>query len=356
MIRKTDLMFSAAAIMQGTLLFTTIISGVMGRESWLAFAAAMIPGVLTALMYGAMLEKFPGENLFGIFENVFPKWFSKTLCVFYTLYFLCAAAFNMNGVSKFFIGYITPETPSAAITVSMIFVCALGVKSGYENIMRMSVIIVVFTAIFVVLNYVLLISQMNPENFMPFFTKSAAEYTQSVHTSWCEPFGEILALTMFAQSFEKGGIKKALWRGALLGGVILLVIIVRAVAVLGVTLSIASVPPYETLRMIDVKNTLTRIETLDSFVIAGACFFRIALIFAAAVRAEEQTAGIKKSSSLVFVTGALIACLAELSFESGFDGMRWGANYLAFASTPFVIIIPLVTLIFAGGKKKCLSQ
>ena len=69
-------MFSAAAIMQGTLLFTTIISGVMGRESWMAFAAAMIPGVLTALMYGAMLEKFPGENLFGIFENVFPKWFS----------------------------------------------------------------------------------------------------------------------------------------------------------------------------------------------------------------------------------------------------------------------------------------
>lgn len=355
MIRRADIMFSAAAILQGSLLFTTIITGVVGAECWMTFAAAIVPGVLTALMYGALSESFPGENLFGVFDKVFPVWLSKTLCVFYTVYFLCAAAFNINGVSKFFIGYIAPETPSAAITAAMLFVCALAVKSGYENIMRMSILIVVFTAIFVALNCILLIYKVDPENFLPFFTKKLPEYIQSTHTSLCEPFGELLALTMFAESFEKKGVKKAWVSGALLGGGILLVIILRSVAVLGVTISIASVPSYETLRMIDVKNTLTRIETLDSFVIAGVCFFRISLIYAAAVRAAEQTAGIKKAPSLVYVTGALTACLAELSFESGFDGIRWGANYLAFSATPFVIVIPLITLL-VGGRKKCLSQ
>ena len=352
MIRSRDMAFAVALFIQGAMFLTSYVTDISGWEAWLPALVAFLLSFLLIIIYSKISSFYPGKHLLQINREVLGKGAGDAVSWFYVFCFLNAACFNQYSIGAFFVGYVMPETPQAVFLIMFVFICARAVFLGMENIAKLSIFLFTIILVFILTNSILLLSQMKIRNFMPLFDHRFWEYVRAAHTELMNPFGETVVFLMFADMFESNNFKKSLLLGLLIGGGILLLVIVRSIAVLGVTVSISNVPSYEVLRLINIKNMLTRIETFYSFILLIMGFFKVSVIYAAIVRAVSFLTGLESEKSIINSIGAFMVCYASISFTSGFDSLKWGTKYAAFFATPYVFIIPVILLTLSYIKRK----
>ena len=352
MMKTGEMAFTVALFIQGAMLLTSYVTDICSWEAWIPALAAFLLAFLLYLIYFKISDKYPGQHILEINRTVFGKGAGDIISWVYAFFFLNWACFNQYSISSFFVGYVMPETPNVVFLIMFVFICSRAVRLGIENITKLSVFIFILIAFFIVLNSVLLLYQMKPDNFLPLFDHRFKDYFRAAHTELMKPFGETIVFLMFADKLKTHNFKKALLSGLLIGGTMLILVIIRSIAVLGVTVSISNVPSYEVLRLINIKNMLTRIETVYSFLLLIMGFFKVSVIYCALVRAASYLLGLKNEKNIINVIGALMVCYASISFTSGFDSLKWGTKYAALFATPPVLILPLILLMISFIKRK----
>lgn len=352
MIKSRDLAFAVALFIQGAMLLTSFVTDIIGWEAWFPALWAFLLTFLLFVMYSKISYMYPQKHLMEINREIFGKGAGDAVSWLYLFFFLNCACFNQYSIGAFFVGYIMPETPSLVFLIMFVFICSRAVRLGIENITKLSVFFFFLISLFILINFILLLSQMKIKNFMPLFDHNFWEYIRAAHAELMNPFGETVVFLMFADIIEGHAFGKSMSLGLLAGGIMLLLVIIRSIAILGVTVSISNVPSYEVLRFINIKNMLTRIETIYSFLLLIMAFFKVSVIYCAIVRGIAFLTGLKNEKNIINAVGALMVCYAEVSFTSGFDSLKWGTKYAAFFATPYVFIIPLMLLIICFIKQK----
>ncbi|MBO4897502.1 MAG: endospore germination permease [Clostridia bacterium] len=351
-INRRNMAFTVALFLGGAMLLTSYVTDITSWEAWVPALLAFFLSFAVVSIYLKLTKKYPEKHLPEIFVCVFGKCAGYAVSWAYVFFFLVIACFNTYSVSSFFVGYVMPETPDIVFTVIFVFICSRAVRLGIENITKISIFIFFLISLFIILNFILLLSQMKISNFLPLFDHSFYEYLQAAHTELMNPFGETVVFLMFADKIKNNDFRSALIWGIIIGGVMLMLVVIRSVAVLGVTISISAVPSYEVLRLINIKNMITRIETLYSFLLLILGFFKVSIIYCAISRLTAYLTGLKTEKSIINSVGAFLACMTAVSFTSGFDSVNWGTKYAAFFATPFVFIIPCFLLLVITVKRK----
>lgn len=349
-IKERDFAVAIICFLQGSTLFTIFFAQNLKWEAWIPALAGIVLSLPLVWVYSALATNFNGQNLCGINEIVFGKAAGKIITCLYIFYFIEITIFSTDDIGSFFSDYIMPETPKAMFFIMIIIVCAFAVRSGIENIMKMGFLILAFVTLSVIVNILLLANKINLKNFLPVFSQEFIKYVQSVHTAITMPFGEVVVFLMFTHITD-GNIKRGYLTGFLLGALSILIIIIRDISVLGVAMSIISVPSYEALRLIDISNILTRIEVLLSFNMVIMSFMKISVLYCAIVQALADVAGTKDYKHQAWAMGVILICFAVLGFESGYQEVEYGRAYHAFFATPFTVILPVATLITAKFRR-----
>ncbi|MBQ7717776.1 MAG: endospore germination permease [Clostridia bacterium] len=345
-IKERDFTIAMICFLQGSTLFTIFFAPNLKWEAWIPALAGIVLTLPLIWVYSALATTFSGKSLCGINEIVFGKAAGKIISCMYIFYFIEITVLSTDNIGSFFSDYIMPETPKAVFFIMIIVVCSFAVRSGIENIMKMGFVLLAFVTVSVVVNILLLANKINLKNFLPVFSQEFIKYVQSVHTVVTMPFGEVVVFLMFTH-ITSGNIKRGYLLGFLIGALSILIIIIRDISVLGVAMSIVSVPSYEALRLIDISNILTRIEVLISFNMVIMSFMKISVLYCAIVEGIAEVAGTKDYKHQVWAMGVIIICFAVLGFESGYQEVEYGMSYHAFFATPFTIILPIATLITA---------
>jgi spore germination protein KB len=227
-----------------------------------------------------------------------------------------------------------------------IAVCAWAVRTGANNFTRYGTIFVIISSASIIINSVLLYDIIDLKNFLPVFTMPLSRYLTGAHIVAALPMCEIIVFFMlYPQMKRPEKFGKALFKGSIIGSITLLIIVARDIAVMGKYTLISTLPTFAVLRLIDIGDILTRLEIVYAVVFIALLFFKVTVIFFAAVSCFSRLVNFKSYKPLVLIFGALIEVYAIAVFESAVEHAAWTGGPAAIYSTFFVFILPALTLI-----------
>jgi spore germination protein KB len=374
-ISSKDFIFSVFCFMQATVLRSGYIVGITRQDSW----AMAITGLLFSLpliaVYAMLLNMFPGKNLLEIDDLIFGPILGKIVSVLYLFFFVSLAALNMRDLGHFVVDYLMPGTPIAAVFFVFLIGCVYGLGKGIKNLMYLSTFICIVSLTSLVVNFILVLGDVNLQFLKPFFRLELSKYVQGTVSLEAVPLGEILAFTMLTPMLGKNTkATKPLLLGAILSALSMTVVILRDIITLGPLSAIVSLPSFESVRYVSLSGVLTRLESIYAVILILLFLFKISiLIYAFAlgltqvlnresrlpadIHADsktyktEQVPHKKGHPPLLLLSTALVFFYSIFVFESVMENRDWGATTAPFFSLTFEFLLPAVTLLTAGLRK-----
>jgi len=321
------------------------------QDSWMIVPAGFLITLLLVLVYSFLLNRFPGKNLIEINDIVFGPVFGRVISVLYLFFFFSVTCLNLRDMGNFVSGFILTETPLIAVIAVFVYVIAWAARNGIETIARGTSIIIVVTGGLILFNTFLLLENMDLKNLLPMFAFSLKEYVQSTHIATTIPLGEIFVFTMIAPFVkEPEKVKRSYILGLTFGASFLQFILIRYILVLGPLNAIVVLPNYESVRLIEIGNIITRNELLYGFLVILMLYIKISILFYATILGASQVLRLKSYKPLAAPFGVIAAIFAVIVFDSAMEHAFWGLHASAPYATLFQIILPLVTAVAALRK------
>jgi spore germination protein KB len=351
-ITPRQLFFSITCFIQSSALLTTFFSAVTNQDSWLAVLIGIIMNIPLMILLSHLMKMYPDKTLVGICCEVFGKTVGKIFSVFYLGFFLLLCSLNLNDLGTFVQSSMMQHTPTLLVVSLFMLVCAQAVKGGAQVITRYSFFFTCIAFFILVIGALLSIPLWRLDNFLPIFQLPFIKYLQGTHVITAIPLAETTVFLMFTPSLSKDKTKltRYLILALLLGAINLLVVVMRNTAVLGNTMYLLSLPPFEVFRLINVTAALSRMEILFALSFITLFFFKICVIFYAATLALAEIFGLKSYQSVVYLIGGLIIGMSFNVYVSNVDHGDSARRFTAFVWMPPEIILPLA--LFIGGKIK----
>lgn len=345
-IPPLQFLFAIIAFIQGASLLTKFSLAISQRDTWICVINAFALTTFVILIYGVLINKFPGMTIIEINDAVFGKIVGKIISLLYLYFFLSLTTLNIRNVCSFTLHNVLPETPLSIIVITFVFVCAYIVRKGVHAMMSYGFLVVIAVSIVTALNTILLLKEMSFDNFLPVLSLSVKDYIQSTHTISAISFGEIFIFFMLMPNLTKpkSGKKMMLW-GLLFGALTLMMVVLRDVAVLGESVSFLTMQTYETIKLLKVGDIITRSEILYATMLITLQIFKSSIMFYATVKAITQIFNLKGYKYITYALGTIITAYSLFVHPTYFESAYWGASTAAFFSATFDILFPIITVI-----------
>jgi len=355
-ISSLQLLFLVAGFVQGSILLQDFTIGITERQTWMVLLASLAVTAPFIFFYAALAKRFPSMNMIQINDIVYGRFLGKAVSIYYIFFLLMTLSFNIRDVGDLYKTFLMPDTPIIFLLAVFAAVCAYAVFKGIEVIARVGHLFV-FVAIFAVTStFILLIRNMDFENFLPLFDLPLVKIFHGIHIISSIPFGEAIIFLMIFASLDKTEymVKNTLY-GLVIGGLTLLLASVRNTAVLGNTQTIWTSPSFQSTRLIDIGTVLTRMDFLVGIAQTMLIFMKCILFFYALTVALSQLFGLKSYLPLILPLAGIEVIIAATVYQSPVDHAAITLNAGIMYTVPLMFIIPPLSLLIAKirGLPKC---
>jgi spore germination protein KB len=347
--------FQLSSLIIGFVFGSSIIlspGGSTGHDTWIAILLGLIEGLLIAWIYTSLAKRFRDKNIIQINSIVYGKYLGSLVSILFIWYLFHLGAMVLNNYVRFFTLELYPATPKAVGLLLLMLVCAATVGRGIEVLARCSFILITSTIFVVFLGMLLVIPHININNLLPIFDVPFGEILQAAYGAASSPFAETVAFLMVLPILskpEKG--PRAVTRGLLIAGLILVAISAVNAAVLGQMIQISNYPSYLTLQTIDISDIFTRVEALVAINLITMGFIKISILFYGTVLGLAQVFHLKSYKLLIIPIGILMVILALTNVGNTIEMFDFAIRVYPIYAVPFQIGIPFVTLMVAKLRK-----
>lgn len=345
--------FSIGCFIQGAAIVVTVLYAITKQESWLSFLLGLLFFLPIMLLYIAFTTIFPGKNLIEVNNLVFGQVLGKTISIAYIWYFFTLISLNLRDAGDFVLSSILPETPTLAVTISLLIICAYAVRGGIQLISRFSVLFVVTIFAIAIITTLFNLRNIELGNFRPILSLPPIKYFHGATIVSMIPFSEIIVFLMFTPFVKETNLKisKAIFIGFLIGTATFIIIVFRDISVLGEVISLVNRPSFEAHRLIDILEIITRIDILYSIATVFIIYFRISIFYYATVLGIAQIFNLSSYKQLTFSTGALTIPYMLILFKSPIEHIVWVNDTAPIFSIAFGPMLIAITLIVAKIRK-----
>lgn len=346
-ISNFQLMFLMAGLMMGSFQLAGAATAFAQNAAWLTVLPALGEGLVLVLIFVSLAHRFPGKTLVEINEQVFGTVLGKALSILYVWFFLHIAAANFRYIGDY-MTLLLPETPLLIIIISFCLLCASAVRNGIEVIARISEFLVPLVTLMVFTTVILLLNEMDLKNIYPLMDITWKDFIKTQHTIASISFGELIVFTMVIANVKKA--KKTFLPAILASSfftVLILLIILRNILVLGNVNAILIRPSFETVKMINIVQFLSRLEIIIILNELTMSLVKISVFYYAAVLATAQIIKLRTYLPLVLPMGALLTSLSILMYDFAAEYFHFAGEIFPYYSIPFEIILPLGTFLLA---------
>ena len=353
-ITPVQLMFATACFIQASSLLSAFLVGVTAADSWIAVILGIIACIPLLMIYIGLLKLYPGKNLVEINQLSYGKMIGTAVSLLQIVFILTLASLNLRDLDVFVKETIMDKTPDFVLMISCILVCALAIHYGIEVTLRYGFMFVLLSGFVLLISLVLAINLMDLNNFLPMFQLPPIKYVQGANVVLSIPFGELFIFLMIAPYVHEKNRKFGRYfvGGFLLGSILFLLVVFRDTAVLGNTMGLYALPAFETLRLITLFGSISRVEILFAAVLIALLFFKISVLYYALVLAVAQLFNMKSYRPIILVTGILIIGYSFTLYPSNVQHANSGRETSTILWQVFETVIPLFALILGAIKKK----
>ncbi|WP_353094337.1 endospore germination permease [Tissierella praeacuta] len=352
-IPGVQFMFTVACFIQSSSLLTSFFTSITKQDSWIVIIIGFIISMFPILIYTYIMRTFPDKNLIEINDVVFGPVIGKLFSVLYLWFFITLSSLNTKDLGDFVQRTTMRKTPSIIILGIFILLCAWAVRNGIEVVTRYSMLFTFIAILIVLSTSFFTMNQMKIDNFLPILSQPTMVYVQGTHIISTIPFGEIVVFLMINSNLdiEPEKRRKYFIYGFIIGGLALLIIILRDTAVLGNTIKIFALPPFETLRLIRIYSALSRVEVLFAISLIMLMFFKICILYYVTVMSIAYIFKLKSFRSLVTSIGVIIVIYSFNIYPSIIEHINSASRTAPFQWFLFETILPLITMIVAKIRK-----
>lgn len=347
-ISESQLLFAFICFMQATMLRSVFVSSITGIDSWaMAFTGALVH-LPMLLAYVTLLKWFPGKCLFEINDELFGSVLGRVFSAVYMYFFLTLVGLNSMDASNFVVDFMMPGTPLVLVLVLFLLACAYAIRKGLESYMRLAPLMAIGASVIVLLNFVLVLEDTSLSYLFPMFQQPVLKYVQGTHITATIPYGESMVFMMLAPALgHEKSPGRPLVLGLVLSSLFMFGIIFRDVICLGPLITYVSLPSFEAVRMINVADIITRIESLYAILNVSLLFFKVCILLYACTRGLAQMARLKQYKHLALAMTVFI-CIYSLTLYDSMIKHAYSGSFVApFLWLIFEYIMPGVTLLVA---------
>ena len=357
-ISASQFMFTVACFIQASSLLTAFFMSVTKQDSWIVSIIGFFIGMIFLWIYTALMKRFPNKNLVEINDLVLGPVIGKIFSCMYIYFFLTLSALNLKDMGDFVGMAIMPNTPTIVILALFMYICAWAVRSGIEIVTRYSLLFTLTASLIIIATFFIAYNQIDLNNFLPIFNQPFIKYVQGTHIISTIPFGEVVVFLMITPNIEIpiNKIRKYFILGFAIGGISLILIVLRDIAVLGNVITLFTFPSFETLRMMRLSGTLGRMEVLFAVILITLMFFKISFLYYVSVLAISQIFELNSYKNLVVGVGTIIVIYSFNLYYSMIQHMEYGSNITPFQWLIYEFLLPLITLIVAKARKLSSSE
>ena len=338
----------------GTILDTpALITKVAKQDAWISYGLTTFVGLFFIFIYNQIATLYPSMTYVEINEKVFGKWIGKIIALLYLFYFCYLSAAMLRDVGDFFTTEILIDTPIQIIMILFLLTSLIGVRLGLEVISRTAVIFFPWIIALLFMLFLFLIPMIKVENIQPILGEGIKSIMKGSYHVLGLPFLELAIILMITPYIpEKAKMKQAFYKGTLIGGLLLTIIIMLSILVLGSDLTARQTyPSYMLAKKISIGNFLERIEVIVAIIWILTIYFRLTICYYGLSLGLAQVLGLKSYKILLFPLAFLIGTFSIFSHP---DIIHFN-NFTAKTWTPYSLTIcfflPLLLLVVGKMRK-----
>jgi len=348
-ISPLQFMFAIMCFIRSSSLLSSFFTPIVNQDSWLVIIFGMIVSLPVLWIYISLSKAFPKSNLIEINDLVFGRIGGKIISAFYLWFFFTLTALNLRDLGIFVGKSTMSKTPPVLIIIVFILLCAWAVYYGLEVVTRYGIVFILISSAILLLSFLVSVNIMHRESFLPILNQPLKSYIQGTNIITMIPFGELVVFLMIVPyvDFKQKKLVRYFMGGFLLGGLLLLAVILRDLAILGNTLKYFSLPSFETLRIIRLFDSLGHMEILFAILLIILLFFKVTLLFYISLLALSYWLKIETFRPFILPVAALLVAYSFIMFESSMQQTAFAREIIPFFWPIFEMLLPFITLIVA---------
>ena len=357
-IRQFTILVMIITIGDSILVLPSITVFKAQQDAWISSLIGVTLGLFAVYIFSRVGKIYPHLTLVQSIQAILGKWFGTIISFSFLFYIFISAAAHLRELGDFMTTEMMPETPIAAIIILFIGVVIMGGRLGLEVISRTAE----FFFPLIILLFIILVIALTPEteieNLQPILEHGITPVLQGSISFIAFPFLELIVLLMIFPYVNKTQqIKNGFLQGALLGGVILVILIVFSLLVLGADETSRNLyPSYSLARRVSIESLFERVEAILALMWLLTIFIKITFFYLAFNIGLAQLLKLKDYRMLTLPVGFLLVVFALIVSpnETYFNNVI--AEYWPFYDMSYGLLLPLILLGVYFIRKKLKSS
>jgi len=351
-ISATQAFIMIAIFVEGSTVVMTNYT-IAKQDTWLSFIVAMILAIPLMLLYGSVLNLYPGKDIFQIMEIVLGKVFGKVLSLAMVFYCLFLSSISFRNLIEYIKVVSFPETPIFFTSLMFGILIIYAAMMGIEVLARLNKFLLPFLILLTLLTLLLMFPQAKWTNILPVLYNGWKPVLKAGTYYFSLPFGELVIFLAFVnRANEEKQANKIFLIGLFVSGILLLNVILRNIIVLGFpTLSITTFPSNYALRVLDVHTFIRGLEVVSTIRITISVFLKVTACLIAASIGISRVFDLEDYKPLTIPLSLLAISINFIIVKGILDMIDFTTNYYTLFALPFQVVIPLIVL-FVGMFRK----
>lgn len=340
----------------GILFEPSILAASAKQDAWISAIIGVAVGWGLIWLYTILGSRFPDMTLFEYSERILGKWLGKIVSLlFLFFFFIYLAAHILRNIGDFVATQIMPETPMQFIMIIYLSIVIMGTRLGIEPIARVGEILFPWVLLFFFILLVSLSPELEVSKMKPIFEEGIKPILKGSTYVIAFPYMDsIILLMLFPYVNRTKEAKKAFLSGALIGGLMLILITIYTILVLGADFAARNLyPSYALAKQINIANFFTRIEAVVAGIWFLSIFFKLTICFYVSSLGLAQILNLKEYRPLTIPLGMILLVLSIIISPNMTEFQEFTTKYTLPLSLPFGLFLPMLILVVAviRGKK-----
>jgi spore germination protein KB len=312
-VRQVSVLVLMFTIGTSIIIVPTLATVYAKQDGWISIILAVVIGSILVWLYASIGQYFAGKTFIQAIQTTLGKWVGSIVSLAFVVFMLILSTLVLTNIGYFVSSRILAGTPIDAIEFIFIGFVILGVRLGLETLARTAEILLPIL-IFLVLIFVLALLPQIEVNILKLILENGLlpVWRSSVYLI-IFTFGELIIFLMlipYVSSISR--IKKGFLSGALIGGIILIVITLLAILILGGEgTSRYEFSAFTLAKKIDLGGFIQRIEVVMGGIWIISIFMKLSLCVYALTLSLRQLFQLRDQKCLTLPIGMLLIPIAD---------------------------------------------
>ncbi|MGF7049602.1 spore germination protein KB [Paenibacillus sp. DS2015] len=280
-IRQFTILVMLITIGDSILVLPAVTTSFAKQDAWISAIIGVSVGLLVVYMFSLVGNLYPKLSLIQSIQKICGPWAGTFISIIFLIYPLLTLVLFIRELSDFMTTEMMPDTPGLAIQILFACILVFGVRLGIEVIARTGEIFLPLIIFLFLLLVIFLSPQAEFEKIQPILENGIKPVLQGTISFIAFPFMELvvfLMITPYVNQAKK--LKNGFLQGALLGGVVLIILIVISLLVLGPSQTSRIIyPSYSLARRVSVGSFFERVEAMLALTWLLTMFMKSTLYF-----------------------------------------------------------------------------